>query len=128
MAGVGLVHGMAHAVGARCGVAHGTANGILLPHVMRFNVESAGPKLALVARALGCEAVKDEGKLALAAADAVASLLSRIGHPTRLSEVGVDAGDFTSLAALALSDPASATNPRALRSADEIVELYRRAL
>jgi alcohol dehydrogenase class IV len=43
VAGVGLVHGMSHAVGARCGVPHGTGNGILLPHVMRYNADAAGP-------------------------------------------------------------------------------------
>ena len=53
VAGVGLVHGMSHALGARHRVPHGTANGILLPHVMRFNAEAAAQKLALVARALG---------------------------------------------------------------------------
>lgn len=128
MAGVGLVHGMSHALGARCGVPHGTANGILLPHVMRYNVEAAGAKLALVARALGCEPKGDDGKLAHAAADAVSALLTRIGHKTRLSEAGVPASELPGLAVLALDDGATATNPRAPRSADEVIELYRRAL
>jgi acyl-CoA reductase-like NAD-dependent aldehyde dehydrogenase/alcohol dehydrogenase class IV len=128
IAGVGLVHGMSHAIGARCGVPHGTGNGILLPHVMRFNAEAAGPKLALIARALGVEGANEEGKLALAAADAVAQLLVRIGHPTKLSEVKVSEGDLASCATLALSDGATSTNPRGVRSADEIIAVYRGAL
>ena len=127
VAGVGLVHGMSHALGARHHVPHGTANGIMLPHVMRFNVEAAGAKLAAVARALGCPG-NDEAALAVAAADAVAALLTRIGHPTKLSEVGIKAADFPACAELALTDGATATNPRAVRSAAEIVAVYQQAL
>jgi aldehyde dehydrogenase (NAD+) len=127
VAGVGLVHGMSHALGARHHVPHGTANGILLPHVMRFNVEAAGPKLAQVARALGCSG-SDEASLAVAAADAVAALLTRIGHPTKLSEVGIKAADFPACAELALTDGATATNPRPVRSVAEIVAVYQQAL
>lgn len=128
VAGVGLVHGMSHAIGARCGVPHGTGNGILLPHVMRFNAEVAGPKLALIAQALGVAGVSDAAKLALAAADAVAELLVRLGHPTKLSEVGVSSSDFAPCAALALTDGATSTNPRAVRSAEEIVAVFQAAL
>ena len=128
VAGVGLVHGMSHSLGARVGVPHGTANGILLPHVMRFNIAAAGSKLALCARALGVTGDLDEAKLAAAAADAAANLLTRIGHPTKLSEVGVKAADFAPCAVLALSDGATATNPRAVRSAEEIVAVYQGAL
>jgi aldehyde dehydrogenase (NAD+) len=127
IAGVGLVHGMSHSIGARCGVPHGTGNGILLPHVMRFNAEAAGPKLALIARALGVEGV-DNAKLANGAADAVAALLVKIGHPVKLSEVGVSEADLASCAALALTDGATSSNPRPVRSAEEIVEVYRAAL
>jgi aldehyde dehydrogenase (NAD+) len=128
IAGVGLVHGMSHALGARHGVPHGTANGILLPHVMRFNTEAAGAKLAQVARALGCNGQNEEAALALAGADAVAKLLAGTGHPTRLSEVGAKAGDLAACAELALTDGATATNPRAVRSADEVVAVYRQAM
>jgi alcohol dehydrogenase class IV len=128
VAGVGLVHGLSHALGARHHVPHGTANGILLPHVMRFNVEAAGPKLAQVARALGCNGTGDEAALASAGADVVAKLLVAIGHPQKLSEVGVKAGDLAACAELALGDGATATNPRPVRSADEAVAVYRQAL
>jgi alcohol dehydrogenase class IV len=127
VAGVGLVHGMSHALGARCGVPHGTGNGILLPHVMRFNRAAAGPKLAEVARALGANA-KDEASLAEAGADAIAALLERVGHQTRLSEVGVKEADFEGCAALALIDGATMTNPQAVVSTDQVMAVYRGAL
>jgi aldehyde dehydrogenase (NAD+) len=128
VAGVGLVHGMSHALGARHRVPHGTANGILLPHVMRFNADAASAKLALVAQALGVQATGSDRELALAAAQEVASLLARIEHPLRLSQVAVPDNDFEACAALALNDGATSTNPRAVRSAAEIVAVYREAL
>jgi acyl-CoA reductase-like NAD-dependent aldehyde dehydrogenase/alcohol dehydrogenase class IV len=128
VAGVGLVHGMSHALGARHRVPHGTANGILLPHVMRFNISVAGAKLAQVARALGVQEAADEPQLAALAANAVSALLSKIGHQTRLAEVNVKAQDLQACAALALTDGATSTNPRPLRSAEEIVSVYREAL
>jgi aldehyde dehydrogenase (NAD+) len=128
VAGVGLVHGMSHALGARKRVPHGTANGILLPHVMRYNAEAAGPKLAEVARALGVQKTGGEADLAALAADAVAALLTRIGHPMRLSEVNVGLADLAACAELALTDGATGTNPRAVRTAAEIVTVYREAL
>lgn len=127
IAGVGLVHGMSHSLGARVGVPHGTANGIILPHVMRFNAGAAAGKLALCARALGVAGDLDDAQLAAASADAVASLLARIGHPTKLSDVGVKPSDWEACAQLALIDGATSTNPRAPRSAEEIVGLYKTA-
>ena len=67
IASVGLVHGMSHSLGAVARVPHGTANGIMLPHVMRYNLEAAGPKLALVGQALGAQG--DQAALASQAAD-----------------------------------------------------------
>jgi alcohol dehydrogenase class IV len=127
VAGVGLVHGMSHSLGARVGVPHGTANGIILPHVMRFNAQAAAGKLALVARALGVTGDLDDAQLAAAAADEVAGLLARTGHPTRLSEVGVKPTDLEACAALALTDGATMTNPRGVRSAEEVLAVYRDA-
>jgi lactaldehyde reductase len=101
-------------------VPHGTGNGILLPHVMRFNLEAAGDKLALIARTLDAEGND--------AAQAVDRLLARIGHPTRLSEVGVKAADLKACAELALTDPATITNPRAVTSAEQVIAVYQQAL
>jgi acyl-CoA reductase-like NAD-dependent aldehyde dehydrogenase/alcohol dehydrogenase class IV len=127
VAGVGLVHGMSHALGALVRVPHGTANGILLPHVMKFNASAAAGKLALVARALGVTGDHDDAQLALAAAQQVANLLTRTQHPTTLTDVGVKASDLEACAALALTDGATMTNPRGVRSTAEIIAVYKEA-
>ena len=129
VAQVGLVHGMSHALGARRGVAHGVGNGILLPHVMRFNQPAATAQLVLVAEALGCARDgRDDAATALAAADAVAKLLEEIGHPTRLREVNVPESDLEACARLAVEDLATMTNPRPVRSPAEVVEVYLQAM
>jgi alcohol dehydrogenase class IV len=128
VAGVGLVHGMSHALGARVRVPHGTANGILLPHVMSWNTAQAAAKLALVARAAGVEASGGDAELAAAGAAAISALLVRIGHPQKLSEVGVKQDDLAACAELALTDGATSTNPRPPRSAQDIVAVYQQAL
>jgi alcohol dehydrogenase class IV len=74
------------------------------------------------------QATGSDRELALAAAQEVASLLARIEHPLRLSQVAVPDNDFEACAALALNDGATSTNPRAVRSAAEIVAVYREAL
>jgi aldehyde dehydrogenase (NAD+) len=127
VAGVGLVHGMSHALGALVRVPHGTANGILLPHVMKYNANVAAGKLALVARALGVTGDQDDTQLALAAAAQVSNLLVRTQHPTKLTDVGVKSSDLEACAQLALTDGATMTNPRGVRNAGEIVAVYREA-
>jgi lactaldehyde reductase len=117
---------MSHSLGAACRVPHGTANAILLPHVMRYNLEAAGAKLALVGQALGCQG--DQASLAVQAAQAITDLLVRTGHPTKLSEVGVKQADLAHLAELALTDPATMGNPRSPRGVQEILELFQQAL
>jgi lactaldehyde reductase len=126
ISGAGLVHGMSHSLGALCRVPHGTANAILLPHVMRYNLEAAGAKLAHVGQALGCQG--DAAALARGAADAISALLLRTGHPTRLSAVGVERADFAACAQLALTDDVTTGNPRTPQSAQEIIELFEQAL
>ncbi len=141
IAQTGLTHAMAHALGAKCGVPHGTANGILLPHVMRFNLEKCIPQMALVGRALGAAGGKkgedkgmagDEGMvgdegLAREAPEAAARLLQATNHPTRLRETGVDREDLAACAALAVTDPAGFTNPKGVRFPAQVLELYEAA-
>ncbi|MBI3185328.1 MAG: aldehyde dehydrogenase family protein [Myxococcales bacterium] len=126
-ANVGLVHAMSHAVGARHGVPHGIGNGILLPHVIRFNAISsqAAPRLREVAQALGLDVTaKEPVPAAHAAADRVAALLAAIGHPTRLSELGVPKEDLAACSEVAFVDPASITNARRVAAPSEIEGLY----
>ena len=102
--GVGLVHAMAHVVGARHGVHHGTANAICLPHVIRFNAEALGSCYRDIAEALGIDARDLGDEMAgEAAAQAVAQLSARIKLPARLRDVGVPESELDACAdALAL--------------------------
>jgi alcohol dehydrogenase class IV len=95
---------------------------------MRFIAPVAASKLALIAQALGCHSASDQTALALSGADAVSKLLKRIGHPTKLSELRLNASIVERCAELALVDDATTTNPRALKSADEIQELFYQAM
>jgi alcohol dehydrogenase class IV len=125
---VGLVHAMAHSLGAIAHVPHGIANGILLPHVMAFNREDAAEGYAMVAEALGVrERGMDEHEAAGAAASEMASFLRRIGHPLRLSETGATEEALVRAAALSLSDGAIVNNPRMVLDDEEVLAVYRAA-
>lgn len=124
----GLVHAMAHSLGAIARVPHGIANGILLPHVMAFNLDDAAENYAMVAEAMGVrEKEMDEPEAAEAAVAAIRSFLARIGHPIRLSDVGVTEEDLTKAAALSLSDGAIVNNPRLVLDENEVLAVYRAA-
>jgi aldehyde dehydrogenase (NAD+) len=126
IAQVGLVHSMAHTLGILQSVPHGAACGIILPKVMRFNVEFAAEKLALVAQALGCNiAGMDERKAALAAADAVEGLMKKVSHPLRLREVGVPEESLGIFALHAIADTPSLFNARPVNDPGEILEIYK---
>ncbi|HAS9861696.1 TPA: iron-containing alcohol dehydrogenase, partial [Salmonella enterica] len=124
---LGLVHGMAHPLGAFYNTPHGVANAILLPHVMRFNAGSTNEKFRDIARAMG---VKVEG-LSLeearnAAVEAVFTLNRDVGIPLHLRDVGVRKEDIPALAQAAFDDVCTGGNPREASLAD-IVELYHTA-
>lgn len=125
--GLGLVHGMAHPLGAFYDIPHGVANALLLPYVMQYNMESSLVKFGDVARAMGVDtAGMDTRQAAQAAVDAVRALAVRVGIPQRLSSLGVREEDLPRLAASALADVCTPGNPRDT-SAEEILALYREA-
>lgn len=125
--GLGLVHGMAHPLGAFYDIPHGVANALLLPYVMQYNMKSSLVKFGDVARAMGVDtAGMDTRQAAQAAVDAVRTLAVRVGIPQRLSSLGVREEDLPRLAASALADVCTPGNPRDT-SAEEILALYREA-
>lgn len=112
--GLGLVHGMAHPLGAFYGTPHGVANAVLLPHIMAFNSEHTGEKYRDIAFALG---VKNAYDLTLpdarnTAVDAVVKLNKDIGIPERLRDVGMKEEDADALAKAAFADVCTPGNPR----------------
>ena len=92
-AGTAAAHALQYPIGALTHTAHGLGVGVLLPHVMAFNLPVRTPELAEVARAMGAGAdgPQDEDALARAAVDAVADLLASVGVPTDLQALGVPA-------------------------------------
>ena len=124
--GVGIVHSMAHPLGAFYDTPHGIANALLLPYVLEYNAESPSrAKYLDIAKAMGVDTTGmsvDEG--VKAAIDAVRSLALSIGIPQHLSEIGVKEEDLHDLAVAAFNDVCTGSNPRKT-SVEEIEELYR---
>lgn len=124
--GLGLVHAMAHPLGAFYSAPHGVANGILLAPVMAFNAGATGEKLRDVAAAFGVEGAAtmplDEARAA--AVEAVAALTRDLGNPTTLEAIGAREEDLPALAKAAFDDVCAGGNPKAA-SVDEIEALYR---
>ena len=127
--GLGLVHGMAHPLGAFYNTPHGVANAVLLPTLMAYNADFTGEKYRAIAAALG---VKGTEALSItearkAAVVAVQKLSTDVGIPAKLSEVGVKAEDIPALAKAAFADVCTGGNPRDT-SVPEIEALYRSIL
>ncbi len=126
--GLGIVHSMAHPLGARYDIAHGVANALLLPFVMEYNKPAACKKFGDIARAMGvCVKGMSEEEAADAAIEAVRKLSKAIGIPQRLSEIGIKEEQLPQLAEDAFIDPCTGGNPRKT-SVAEILEIYKKAL
>jgi len=123
--GLGLVHGMAHPLGAFYDTPHGVANALLLPHVMAFNAPASGEKYRHIARAMsvaGTEAMS-QGEYREAACAAVRQLGLDVGIPQSLSQLGAKKEDLPLLATSAFKDVCTPGNPREVTE-QEILALY----
>lgn len=128
VAQVGLVHAMAHTLGTLHHLPHGEACGILLPKVMRFNVDHATGALAQVAKSLNVNtAGMTDREAALAAADAVETLMQNVGHPLKLGDVGIKEEDFTAAALHAVCDTVQVFNARPVTALGEVIKLFKQA-
>ncbi len=126
--GLGLVHGMAHPLGARYDTAHGIANALLLPYVMEYNAEAAVMKYKYIAQAMGVKNTADmnEAEWCNAAISAVKRLGERVGTPKTLSEIGIPEEDLPQLAKDASEDICTPGNPKAA-SEEDILKIYKKA-
>jgi alcohol dehydrogenase class IV len=125
---VGLVHAIAHSVGALFGVPHGLANGILLPHVMLFNLEECADRYALIARAMDLDIRGlDDQEAGKKAAESVWDLTKKIGLTQKLRDAGVPEDGLTEAAELSMSDASIIYNPRMVIDADEVLEVLKQA-
>lgn len=127
--GLGIVHSMAHPLGAFYDTPHGVANALLLPYVLEYNAESpAKPKFKGIAKAMGVKHAKKmtDDEAVKAAIDAIRELSVSIGIPQKLSEIGVKEEDLQALSVAAFNDVCTGGNPRPT-SAEEILEIYKKA-
>jgi alcohol dehydrogenase class IV len=97
------VHALAYPLGGEFHIAHGVANGLLLPHVLRFNTEASPERYAEVARALGAEATGGHEALAAAGIERVFELCQQCGVPDQMRRYGVDRADIPRMAKAAMS-------------------------
>ena len=126
--GLGLVHGMAHPLGAIFDIPHGVANALLLPTVMAFNAPAALDKYADIAKAMNVyRPGMSQEEAADAAVRAVRELAVRVGIPQHLSELGIQESDLERLSQAALADVCTPGNPREVTQ-ERIYELYKQVL
>ena len=123
--GLGIVHSMAHSLGAVYDTPHGVANAILLPTVMEYNAPFTGDKYKYIAKAMGVEGVDDmtQEEYRKAAVDAVKKLSQDVGIPADLKAIVKDE-DVQFLAESAYADACRPGNPRDT-SVEEIKALFR---
>jgi len=122
--GLGIVHSMAHGLGALYDTPHGVANAIILPTVMEYNADAVGEKLRDVAKAMGVEGTENmsEAEYKKAAVDAVKKLSEDVGIPKDLKEI-VKPEDVDFLSQSAIDDACRPGNPRDPKF-EEIKELF----
>jgi alcohol dehydrogenase len=125
---VGMVHALAHSVGAIFGVHHGLANSILLPACLRYNADACGEVYLNILSALG---VNIEGtqpdKAGDMVADKIMEFTKKLGLPQRLRDVGVPEAGLKECSELALSDGAIVYNPKLITDSVEVLKVYKRA-
>lgn len=126
--GLGIVHSMAHPLGALYDTPHGVANAIILPTVMEYNAPCTGEKYRDIAKAMGVEGTEkmSQEEYRKAAVDAVKQLSHDVGIPANLKDI-VKPEDIPFLAQSAYDDACRPGNPRDT-SVEEITELYKSLL
>lgn len=126
--GLGIVHSMAHQLGAIYDTPHGVANAVLLPYVMKYNGLVCVEKYAEIGRSIGLSMDGlSEDEIIHAVVGEVRNLARTVGIPEHLSEIGVNEADIPLLSKKAIEDPCTGGNPRET-SVDEIAAIYREAM
>jgi alcohol dehydrogenase class IV len=125
---VGLVHALAHTVGAKFKVHHGLANSILLPPCLQYNADACGDVYLNILSAMG---VKIEGvspnEAGYILADRIADFTRGLGLPQKLREVGVSEEGLNECSEMALSDGAIVYNPKVICDPAEVLKVYQQA-
>lgn len=125
--GLGIVHSMAHALGAVYDTPHGLANALLLPYVMEYNGKVCYEKYEQIGKKIGLEIdglTKEE--MVEKVVEAVRNLAKSVDIPSKLHEINVKEEDLEMLAGKAFKDVCTGGNPRET-SIEEIKEIYKKA-
>ena len=125
--GLGIVHSMAHQLGAVYDTPHGVANALLLPYILEYNGEVCPDRFRDMGKEFGLkmEGLSDKEAVACVV-DAIRALAIRLNIPQHISEIGGKEEDIPTLAQKALEDPCTGGNPRET-TYEDFVELYRKA-
>ena len=125
--GLGIVHSMAHPLGALYDTPHGVANAIILPTVMEYNAEATGEKYREIARAMGVKGVDEmsQDEYRKAAIEAVKKLSVDVGIPTKLEAIKEE--DLQFLAESAHADACAPGNPKDA-SVEDLKDLFRKVM
>ena len=126
--GLGVVHGMAHPLGAIFDIPHGVANALLLPTIMEFNAPAALDKYVEIAKSIGVyKSSMSKEEAAGYVVDTVRTLSVRVGIPQHLNELGIKESDLDKLATSAYADICTSGNPREVTK-EIILDLYKKVL
>ena len=126
--GLGIVHSMAHSLGAFYDTPHGVANALLLPYVMEYNADSTEERYRDIAKAMGVTGtenmtIEEARKVAI---DAVRQLAIDVGIPQKLTEIGAKKEDIQALSELAMADACTPGNPKD-PTIEDIKAIYEKA-
>jgi alcohol dehydrogenase len=124
---LGATHAMSHQVGGLLDLPHGVVNGVLLPHVIRFNAAAAPQRFVPLAQAAGLSVAPGADDAGDQLADHARALADDLGVPRGLGDLGVRDEDVDTLATTAMADACLTTNPRPT-TRDDLVALFRAAL
>jgi len=125
---VGIVHALAHTVGAKFQVHHGLANSILLPACLRYNADACGDvyRDILSAMDVNIDRISPE-EAGNVLADRVAEFAGKLGLPQKLREAGVPQEGLNECSEIALSDGAIVYNPKVINDSAEVRKIYQQA-
>ena len=112
--GLGACHALAHPLSSIAGLHHGTANAVMLPHVIRYNLDTVAERYATAGQAMGIRIAKRAEATLLRVDD----LRAQLGLPDRLSDLGVTPDHVEAMTPQAVADATAAQNPRPLREED----------
>lgn len=126
--GLGIVHSMAHQLGAVYDTPHGIANAILLPYVMKYNGLVCVEKYAEIGCSIGLslDGLSKE-EIINTVVEEVRNLAIKVGIPEHLAEVGMKEADIPLLSKKAINDPCTGGNPRET-SVEDIAAIYKEAM